>query len=427
MENGSGPESLPPGLEGLIREAIKNMPRGVDASATEPSSDASRTSTGGQKQPPTTDRDRESNKSTSEPTQSPIGTKQIEDYLKHLSDRQGLQLDDWIRDVEKTTGRPIARDDLPPNRATNDDSFVRDLIKRVERSPAFRGQRRGSNRRRPGGGNRSPDRRTASEPRDFDRSNDNDSTRRLPDKNTGSLNDKWRNVWRNATERTLNPEAARRTASENPKSSGAATDGRSKSILSNALEKATKAIAKEAQDFAERPGRGGLRGTIGRLESIHNRANEWFDGLSGSTGVTGEAPSIPELPDGSLSMPETKSNVLLIAGAIVAIGIAVAFWAGRPGDTAELPPIPRADKLHTAHDIVQAFHALCARSSRVTAHWWPHTRAAEAMAGELPHREAAMERLARVYEHARYRPPNEVLPKDELDAARRAIKAFGGA
>ncbi len=85
-----------------------------------------------------------------------------------------------------------------------------------------------------------------------------------------------------------------------------------------------------------------------------------------------------------------------------------------------LPTIPST--LRTRGDIVLAFHAIVARCPAVLADWWPHRRAAEALAESKPQTQGSVDTLAELYELARYLPEDSELTTEQLEHARRAVQ-----
>jgi hypothetical protein len=131
----------------------------------------------------------------------------------------------------------------------------------------------------------------------------------------------------------------------------------------------------------------------------------------------------------SASGPDAAGMLWVLAAALVGVGAWLAVSRLRRGaDAARArrwspgpwPVDPAA--VATRGDLIRAFEHLAylviGREARPLNH-----RAAAARIG----RTAAVERLARLYEQARYAPPGEPLPADELAAARRDLGALAGA
>ena len=60
-------------------------------------------------------------------------------------------------------------------------------------------------------------------------------------------------------------------------------------------------------------------------------------------------------------------------------------------------------------------------SPAVSADWWTHTRAADALAYARPQTESDVEALARLYEQARYLPDDAEFTATQVEAARQAV------
>jgi hypothetical protein len=83
-------------------------------------------------------------------------------------------------------------------------------------------------------------------------------------------------------------------------------------------------------------------------------------------------------------------------------------------------------RVTTREDLVRAFEHLAYLLIGPSARPLNHLDVA-ARLGEAGDKSGAADRLARLYEHARYAPPDESLPADDMAAARRDLGALAGA
>jgi hypothetical protein len=171
----------------------------------------------------------------------------------------------------------------------------------------------------------------------------------------------------------------------------------------------------------------------------------WFEGLNlPSTGGL----SLPELPQfgggGSWSVPTSSGGLpsgttlvlILLIGAVL-----LALWKGRellrtPAEVqagrgwrlGNWPVLPEA--VSTRQQLVDAFEYLACRLLGPDAQHWHHRELA-ARLGDTPSmdgndRQAAADRLADLYERARYAPDVEPLPAGDLASARRDLCLLAG-
>ena len=80
--------------------------------------------------------------------------------------------------------------------------------------------------------------------------------------------------------------------------------------------------------------------------------------------------------------------------------------------------------LRTREDVIAAFHRVTANSNAVLGDWWPHQKAASAMANADPDKSETLETLVSVYERARYVPLDAELSPEEIESARQAINNY---
>jgi len=93
--------------------------------------------------------------------------------------------------------------------------------------------------------------------------------------------------------------------------------------------------------------------------------------------------------------------------------------AARTGTHPPLPP----EHIHGRPDIVAAYHQLARQTVRGFRPWWHHRQIETLLLQAFPSRQAAINRLAGVYEQSRYAPDSIPLSPTDLETAREAIRA----
>jgi len=83
-------------------------------------------------------------------------------------------------------------------------------------------------------------------------------------------------------------------------------------------------------------------------------------------------------------------------------------------------------QIRTGKELIEAFDHLALRTSGKPARHWHHHAVAKQMGAEDQLRQATAQRLAGVYEQARYAPPNEPLVETQIDIARKDICTLAG-
>jgi hypothetical protein len=147
-----------------------------------------------------------------------------------------------------------------------------------------------------------------------------------------------------------------------------------------------------------------------------------------------DSQSDPQSPDGSNGEEsssafsiQTPFMLLLILLVLAGCGIwllkvrqqKIAVAAQLAAKTTRMPV-----DLSTKSDVLDAFHAMSAKTAAADAPWWTHRRAATELFESAPHGRHALEALTSVYEQARYLPGDEPLDPNELSTARKALTLY---
>ena len=215
-------------------------------------------------------------------------------------------------------------------------------------------------------------------------------------------------------------------------SSGDAEDG-ARSALARAIEEAATDLAGRAEELFQDSGPPrrnqassgpGFFDRLGRgMDSVNDRMVRLADG--GGSGGSG-TPTFGGSGGGSSDGGSFSLMSLVIMSLILTTCIALfrnRDVFNRQSAEAGLPPIPR--HLRNRGDVVRAFHALAARFPEVLDDWWPHRRAAVALAKVNPQQKEAINTLAGLYEEARYMPEDAEFSEQQLESARGALRRFG--
>jgi hypothetical protein len=171
-----------------------------------------------------------------------------------------------------------------------------------------------------------------------------------------------------------------------------------------------------------------------RFASVGSRMPKfsWTKGDAAPLGPAGRAPAGPVLP------AETTGGgtevVFLILGAATAGLIAWGLLRrrgllglGGPGGGWRLGPWPvRPEAVATRDELVRAFEYLALLRLGPAARSQNHRDIAAGLGAEDEARRPAAERLAGLYEQARYAPPDEALPDADLADARAALSLLAG-
>ena len=170
-------------------------------------------------------------------------------------------------------------------------------------------------------------------------------------------------------------------------------------------------------------------------------------------GLDRHLPGKFDLPDLKWSAPRTDirtpsprpsadingESVGMVASIIVLVALSVlAAWGlwrfgpptrwRRAGKTEGLGPWPVSPHaVHTRAELIRAFEYLAVLLLGRAARSLNHLDIAVGLVNREPERRDAADRLAHAYEQARYAPPDEPLPEEELLAARRDLCLLAGA
>lgn len=169
--------------------------------------------------------------------------------------------------------------------------------------------------------------------------------------------------------------------------------------------------------------------TMQRLNRFTRQANNWIADLSvPPSSPPTRSPSFPAPHVENVSIGESFSPIPL-ALLLVLLGLIVWILRNRlipgAGDADVVGGEGSATSVRNRRDVVRAFHQLAGRSTAVRGNWWPHRRAAEALADAAPDRHDALLTLADLYERARYLPDETEFNEADLEAARGALQRCG--
>jgi hypothetical protein len=151
--------------------------------------------------------------------------------------------------------------------------------------------------------------------------------------------------------------------------------------------------------------------------------------ISGGTSLPGfisPAASSGEGGDGILT-------AILIFGVVIIVGYLARRLLVQPMnsrksamgfDPGSWPVDP--NRIRTGQELIQAFDHLALRTSGTPARHWHHHTVAKQFEAADRSRETAAQRLASIYEQARYAPPQETLAESQIDLARKDLCALAG-
>ncbi|MFK7819189.1 MAG: DUF4129 domain-containing protein [Planctomycetaceae bacterium] len=161
------------------------------------------------------------------------------------------------------------------------------------------------------------------------------------------------------------------------------------------------------------------RGGGGLLRDMGRKTGELFGGSNGPQTGRGSSLSMPEAP--------SPTSLLPFAIGLALIGIAWFFMRTLGGSSpspvlvGSVPP-SMPPQIDSRQDVIDAFHYIASESPAVQGNWWTHSRVARALRKFMPQRDDAVAELTRVYETARYLPPDEKLTPQQLQSARAAVE-----
>ena len=155
------------------------------------------------------------------------------------------------------------------------------------------------------------------------------------------------------------------------------------------------------------------------LKDFGRKTGELFENTAGQASRgSGSGVQMPSAPDPMSLLPFLVLAILL-AGGWFMLRSADSSAAVPAIIVASTAPMPRG--INSRQDVIDAFHVIAADSPAVKVNWWTHSRAARALRKLMPQRNDDLSNLTRVYETARYLPPNEELTAEQLQTAREAI------
>lgn len=258
--------------------------------------------------------------------------------------------------------------------------------------------------------------------------------------------------WKKLLESAKKPQPPVRSQSERndpdgsrPDATGAGTSPRSpsgstsdtKSSGGGAFAEAFRKTAEGAYDHIDdivRHQRQKRRTNRRATSSTRRSKNGLFDSIKKAGDKTGEffgnaSRRGRNTGFGRVSMPSAPEPQSFIPFIIVAVVVAAGWFALRIANAArqsELalaagPPVRMPAGIHSRQDVIDAFHVIATRSPAVKGNWWTHSRAARALRKIMPAKDDDLSQLTRVYETARYLPPDSELSAEQLQTAREAI------
>ena len=208
---------------------------------------------------------------------------------------------------------------------------------------------------------------------------------------------------------------------------GAPTSGAGgKGFFSDAMRRTAESMMDDLGDImknqkpgTQRPGQKPGAGMFKGLKDFGRKTGELFENTAGQASRgSGSGVQMPSAPDPMSLLPFLVLAILL-AGGWFMLRSADSSAAVPAIIVASTAPMPRG--INSRQDVIDAFHVIAADSPAVKGNWWTHSRAARALRKLMPQRNNDLSNLTRVYETARYLPPNEELTAEQLQTAREAI------
>ncbi|GAB5403784.1 MAG: hypothetical protein Aurels2KO_20150 [Aureliella sp.] len=171
----------------------------------------------------------------------------------------------------------------------------------------------------------------------------------------------------------------------------------------------------------------------GFLKSTSKAIDSFF--TSGSDGGTSPASSSSDSRSSSTLSGELPGlGGLFWISLFAIVGLVVLLYLLRkriPGINSKHLgfPLPASapDNVRTHADVIQAFHALAFRSPGQAESWWTHRRAAAELSPPDSTLQSAWDRLAKLYEEARYQHDRQELSPEKAQAAQQALQTLAQA
>ncbi len=174
----------------------------------------------------------------------------------------------------------------------------------------------------------------------------------------------------------------------------------------------------------------------GFLKSASTALDRWVTRGRNKPDASTRSSSSPINSGTGVSLPSELPGLgwLLWVALFAVAGLATALYLLRkkiPGiKSANMGfPLPASalENIRTHADVIQAFHALAFRSPGQAESWWTHRRAAVELSPPDTTLQSAWERLAKLYEEARYHQDRQELSPEKAMAARQALQTLSQA
>ena len=226
------------------------------------------------------------------------------------------------------------------------------------------------------------------------------------------------------------PRSPNNADQPNDSSPGQASQPKVPGMFSDALSRTTESMVdhldeiikaqKNRKRSGQRPRRKPRNGFFDRLNQAGRKTGKFFGNKNASK------------PTGGLSVPSVPDPASLIPVAVVGVLIAIVWFLlkGKGSGTGSdvlltgTATVKMPTGINSRQDVIDAFHAIAIKSPAVKGNWWTHSRAAKAIRALMPTKADDLTNLTRVYETARYLPPDAELTEEQLQVARSAIKRY---
>ncbi len=206
--------------------------------------------------------------------------------------------------------------------------------------------------------------------------------------------------------------------------------------LSSVIDTAGKKVVENAERLQRTP-------TPRWATAIAARAQKMSRPVVREASRVSEQVRLPEFARSSFSFPRAPQPpspgtwrrvgeaIACVALLVLAIQLVRTYLVRRDAADAAACEQPIAlvqpDDVRTRSDIVRAFESLALIRLGRSAASWAHGRVASAMGVGTPERSRAADQLARLYEIARYAPPNAELGPRQIEEARTCLRRLEGA